>query len=162
MKEDICSNIEELRKEYGKFREKYGLPEFSELNKVFDIEDVDTDTEFLLRKIRRVLSDRITNYLRFSEVILNPTNAPMFFFKLIKKLDDSDKAILGELYETLGNLEIEIIDLDLDYSEEKEAEFIKKIFRIFNEHIKLDLLKVIRKMSNGEDKKKEDSRGYFG
>jgi hypothetical protein len=83
--------LDELKKEYEKHKKKYNLPEFTDLNKLFDIEDVSIDTEFLLRKIRRSVSEKVAGYLRFIEIILNPSNAPIFFFKLVKKLDNDDK-----------------------------------------------------------------------
>lgn len=160
-KEDSC--LEELRQEYNRFQKNYDLPEFTEINKLFDIEEIDSDTEFLLRKIRRLLSDRVAGYMRFIEIIVNPSNAPMFFFKLIKKLDESDKEKLTSIYELLGNFEVEIVKLDLDYKEEKEANFIKKIYETFNKTVKPDILAVIEKLSNGEnDSKKERNGSYFG
>jgi hypothetical protein len=163
IKEDRCLNLEKLRNEYDKFKDKYSLPEFTKLNEMFDIEEVDYDTEFLLRKIRRVMSDRISGYLRFIELVLNPSNAPMFFFKLIKKLEEKDKNTLNELYEFLSKFEIEIIAFDLEYNEKNEADFIKKSHNIFKEDISKRLLKIIKKMSNGsESEKVEEKRSYFG
>ena len=157
------TTLEELKQEYEKFKKKYDLPEFSELNVLFDIEDLeDCETEFFLRKIRKIISERIAGYLRFFEVILNPSNAPIFFFKLIKKLENKDKENLTKIYEKLGNLEIEVVRLDLDYKEEKEAEFIKKIFNFFSA-IKGDILKIVDKMVNsGTDSFKKESGSYFG
>jgi len=156
------SSLNELKKEYEKLSDKYNLPEFSKLNEIFDIEEIDIDTEFLLRKIRRTISDKTTNYLRFIEIILNPSNAPMFFFRLINKLEDNDKTELGKAYELLGNLEIEIISLDLEYNEEKESEFIKRVYNIFVNQIKGILLDIVKKLSNGENKKKNRESSYCG
>ena len=157
-------NLEELKKRYNQFREKYNLPEFYELNKLFDIEEIDVETDFLLRKIRRVISDRVADYLKFIEIILNPINGPIFFLKLISKLNNDDKKILSEINEFLGKFEIELIMLDLNYYEKKESDFIKKIFCFFNEEIRAKLLKIVEKLENGEDiQKKEDNvRSYFG
>ena len=41
----------------------------------------------------------------------SPSNAPIFFFKLIKKLDKEDKESLNKIYEELGNLEIEVVKI---------------------------------------------------
>lgn len=163
IRDEICSNVEDLRNEYKKLQDKYSLPEFHELNKLFDIEDVDIDTEFLLRKIRRVVSERIASYMRFIEIILNPSNAPMFFFKLIKKLDSKDRDELSKVYEKLGNFELDVISLDLEYSEEKEAMFVKKVFEIFNDEARVKLLEVIDKLSlENNDSKKISNGSYFG
>lgn len=150
-------DLSKLKEEYEKLRKKYGLPEFYELNKHFDIEETEIETDFLLRKLRRTIAERIAGYSRFADIILNPSNAPMFFFKLIKKLDNKDKEALTEIYEVLGNIEVEILALDLDYSEEKEAEFIKKVFEIFDRQIRLRLLEIIKKIGNGDsyEKKRE-------
>lgn len=160
-KEDF--NLEKLKKEYEILKNKYNLPEFPELNELFDIEEVEGETDYLLRKIRRAISEKSSGYLRFAETILNPSNAPMFFFKLVKKLDSEDKEFLTKVYDILGNFEIEIISLELDYSEEKEAQFIKKVFNIFHKEIKDNLLKIVKKLEeNGDNKKSESNGSYFG
>ena len=153
------NNLGELKKEYEKLRVKYNLPDFNDLNKLFDIEEIGFETDFLLRKIRRVVSEKALGYSKFVEIILNPSNAPFFFFKLIKKLDSKDREILSGLYEELGNFEVEIIALDLDYSEKKEADFINKLFKIFNESVREKLLDVVKKLSNGTGDKKADIGG---
>lgn len=162
-RDETGSNMDELKEEYNKLKEKHSLPEFYELNKLFDIEEIDTETEFLLRKIRRVVSERIASYLRFIELILNPSNAPMFFFKLIKRLESNDRDELTKIYEKLGNFELDVISLDLEYNEEKEAIFIKKVFDIFNNEARLSLLGVINKLSlENNDSKKIFNGSYFG
>ena len=164
MIEEKIPTLEELKQAYNQFKDKYDLPEFFDINKVFDIEDIDIETEFLLRKVRRIVSDKIAGYLRFVEIILNPSNAPMFFFKLIKKLGEEDKKQLTEIYEQLSKFELEIIRLDLDYNEDKEAEFIKKVYDVFSNEISKKLLDIVEKMGNGKGskEKKEGKGSYFG
>jgi len=154
--------LEELKQRYNELKVKYKLPEFTELNQLFDIEDIDPETEFLIKKIRRAMSEKIGNYLRFIDILLNPSNAPIFFFKLVKKLDRDDREIIGNIYETLGNLEIQIVSMDLDYSEEKEAEFIKNLHQTFNNQIKKDFLKIIEKLNSDEDNSKRVNGSYLG
>ena len=155
-------NLNELKQGYNKFKEKYNLPEFFEMNKLFDIEDIDVETDFLLRKVRRIVSERISGYLRFIEVILNPSNAPMFIFKLIKKINEEDKKKLTEIYNLLGGFELEIVKLDLEYDENREAEFIKKIYNSLNDKISKKLLIIVEKIGNSVENKKEDRGSYFG
>jgi hypothetical protein len=156
-------NLNKLKQEYIKFKEKYNLPDFSEMDKVFDIEEIDTDTDFLLRKVRRIVSEKISGLLRFIEIILNPSNSPIFIFKLIKKISEEDKKQLSEVYEVLGGFELEVIRLDLDYNEGKEAEFIKKTYNLLNKELSRKLLSIIEKMSNNNRSKEEKDKGsYFG
>ena len=161
--EEKDNNIEKLKIRYDRFREIYEVPGFIELNQIFDIEDIDCETDFLLRKVRRIISDRIAGYLRFVEIILNPSNAPMFFFKLIKKLNEEDKKQLNEIQGILGESEVEVLKLNLDYNEEKEVEFIKKAYHLFTKDINKKLLSVVEKMSNEKNGEKKQEKGsYFG
>ena len=161
--EEKENNIEKLRERYDRFKERYEIPEFIELNKIFDIEDIDSETDFLLRKVRRIISDRIAGYLRFVEIILNPSNAPMFFFKLIKKLDEEDKKHLIEIQDILGESEVEVLKLDLNYNEEKEVEFIQKAYHLFTKKISKKLLFIVEKVGNGKNNEEKREKGsYFG
>ncbi len=161
-KDEISTTLEELKKQYEQFKKKYNLPDFTDLNKQFDVEEIDIETEFLLRRIRRIIAEKIAGYLRFIEVILNPNNTPLFLFKIIKKLDSEDREKLSKLYEKLGAFEIELVSLDLDYDEKKEADFINKCFKIFNNEIRSDLLNLVKKMNNGDDNSKKVNGDYFG
>ncbi|MFA7707610.1 MAG: hypothetical protein WCX73_01555 [Candidatus Pacearchaeota archaeon] len=154
-------DLNKLKQEYDKLKERYNLPEFSDVNRVFDIEEIDIDTDFLLRRIRRTVSERISGYLRFLEVILNPSNAPMFIFKLIKKISEEDKKQLSDIYEVLGGFELEAVKLDLNYNELKEADFIRKTYTLLSNDVSKRLLIIIEKMSNNDEEKKERS-SYFG
>lgn len=164
MEKPESANLEKLKIEYSKLKEKYDLPEFHELNKLFDIEEIDVETDFLLRKVRRTISDRVAGYLKFIEIILNPMSSPIFFLKLINKLDNDDKKVLSDINEILGKSEVELITFDLNYDEKKEAEFVKKMFCFFNQEIKTKLSKIVEKLGNGHDvqKKEENNRSYFG
>jgi len=159
------NGLDVLKEKYEKLKEKYNLPEFYDLNKLFDIEDIDADSDFFLRRIRRAIADRIAGYSRFVDIILNPSNAPVFFFNLIKKLELRDKELIKEAYEVLGNLELEMMGLDLDYSEKKEAEFLKEIVVVFDKKIRPIFLDILKKLRDSDEKieiTKDNNRSYFG
>lgn len=157
------SGLDELKQDYSKLQKKYSLPSFEKLNEEFDIEKIaEHETDYLLREVRKAIMDKVINYLRFIEMLLNPSNAPIFFFALVKGLTSSDKRILERMYEKLGNFEIDVICLDCKYNEKDEAEFIKKITAdwkdISDEMIKLsEILK-----RNWSQKAGKGERGYLG
>ena len=155
--------IEKLKKEYKIIKDNYNLPDFKTLNEDFHIEKVaEVETEILIREVRKFIADKMLNYMRFLENLLNPVNVPMYIFSIIKLLSVEEKKTISEIYQKLVKKEIQFIELDLEFNEEKEAEFIKNMFDRFNES-RFDILKVIEKMGNGEGKKVEDkSRSYFG
>lgn len=157
------SSLDELKRDYSLLQKKYKLPKFQELNEEFDIEKVaEHETDFLVREIRKAIMDKIIAYLRFTEMLLNPSNAPMFFFALVKGLTSHDKRILERLYEKLGSFEIDVIELDCRYSEKDEAEFIRKIAKEWKQ-VAEDMLKLAETLRrNWNQKSQKGERGYCG
>ena len=161
--EDIPNNLEELKIEYKNLQANFKLPDFSSLNQQFDIEEISVETEFLLRKIRRTITDKLNGYLRFIELLLNPSSAPMFILNVVKKLNSEDKEILSNLYEKLGDLETKAIPLDIEYDEKQEADFIINSYEIFDKDIKPKLLETSKKLINGKSNNQRKNNGsYFG
>lgn len=160
---DKESSLEDFKKEYGKIQVKHGLPDFSELNNYFQIEKAaEHETDFVLREIRKIIADRLFNYARFVESLLNPVNVPMFVFSVVKTLDVKEKEDLTEIYKKLAKREIDLIELDVESTEEKEAKFIKDSFELWQE-IKKDFLNVIKVVKkNWDAEEKEGKKDYFG
>lgn len=152
-----------LKKSYSELAKKYKLPDYKTLNEEYDIEKVqELETDTLLREIRKVIMDKVIAYLRFIELLINPSNAPMFFFTILKGIDSSDKKILEETYTKLGRLEVEVISVDNDYSEKGEAEFINHIFQEW-QGIKENMRQVSKALQNGWDRKREKKdKSYLG
>jgi len=155
--------LEKLKKEYRTLKKKYNLPDFKDLNEDFNIEKIaESETEILIREARKFMGDKMMNYMRFIENLLNPVNVPMFIFSIIKLLDTEEKKGLSEIYKELMKKEIQFIELDLEFNEKKEAEFIKDAYE-FWQGIKKDMLKIIDKINKKWDNKFEvNSKGYFG
>jgi len=139
------------------------LPEFSKLVEDFNIERAsDTETDYPIREIRRFIAEKFFNYLRSVEALLNPSNVPMYVFSMVKNIDAADKKRLSDVYKELAKTEIRIMELDLSFSEPKEAEFIKEGFRLWQD-IKKDLLAITDKIKKNWDiKSDEGRRDYFG
>ena len=156
-------NLKDLKRDYEELQKKYNLPSFEKMNEDFGIEKAsEVEVDLLIREIRRFISDKLTNYLRFIEAILNPVNVQMFVFSLIKSLENGEKEKLTEIYKILSKKEIELVELDLKFSEEKEAEFIIKSFDLW-QNLKKDLLKIVENIKKNWDNKSEmNSKNYLG
>lgn len=156
-------NLKDLKKDYKEIQEKYSLPSFEEINEDFQIEKLaGIESDFLIREVRKIIAERLFNYLRFVESILNPVNVPMFIFSITKKITSEEKEKLADIYKKLAEKEIDLIDVDIKFSEEKEAQFIKTSCEIWQE-IKekmSQIVKVIKK--NWDNKAGKSNRGYFG
>ena len=156
-------NLEELKKEYSLLAEKHGLPDFDEMNKEFRAEKIaESETELVLREVRECITNKLAGYLRFIESIINPANSPMFVLVLTKSLGTKEREKLTDIYKKLVKIEIDLIELDIDYSEKREAEAIKKYYNLWQE-IKPELsfvLNVLKK--NWDNKEKDSGNAYCG
>jgi len=157
------SSLKKFKKEFAKLQKKYKLPDFKELNENFYIEKAaEAETDYLIREIRKFLADKFSNYLRFTEALLHPTNVPIFVFSVIKSIGSEEKKTLGEIYKKLAKIEVELIKLDIEFSEKKEAEFIKDSYKIWKD-IRKDLVDILEIVQNSWDNKFEtNGKGYFG
>lgn len=157
------SNLKKLKENYKILEEKYNLPSFEKLNEEFQIEKIaEFETDFILREIREIITTKLINYLRFIESLINPSNGPMFMFAVIKTLSVKEKEKLSELYKKIAKADMDLIKLDLEYSEENEVEAIKKYSEMWQE-IKKELLEIVDVIKKNWDAKVEDSeKGYFG
>ena len=156
-------DLETLKEEYAELQKKYMLPLFEELNKDFQIEKAaENETDFLLREIRKLIAERLFNYLRFIESLLNPVNVPMFVYSIIKTFDVQEKERLTEVYKKLAKKEVELIGLDIESTEEKEVKFIKDSYKLWQE-VKKDVLEVVDAIKKNWDTKAEaNKKDYFG
>ena len=159
MKESV---LNEIKKSYEPLRRKYKLPEFSELNKEFEIEKTqEHETEFILREIRKDVGEKVGAFLRFLETILNPVMGPIFILNSIKNLNNKDKDLIKENYEILVDLEIKAISLDVDYNEKAEAEFIKEAYKKWQD-IKPDIKEIIDSLRKAQETKEDKRKSYLG
>jgi hypothetical protein len=161
---DKKEDLEKLKKDYGILKAKYGLPDFSKLTEDFNgVERAsDIETDYPIREIRRYIVDKMFNYLRFLEAMLNPSNVPMYVFSMVKTLGVDDKKKLSEVYKELAKIEIKVMELDLDFSEKKEAEFIKDSYNLW-QSIKKNISSVTETIKKNWDiKSDEGKRDYFG
>lgn len=161
-KEDRES-LENLKRDYMKLQEKHNLPSFEKLNEDFSIEKIaECETDILIREVKKFVGEKLSNYLRFVEAIVNPINSPSFIFSIISSINQDDKKKLTEIYKKLVKNEVRLIEADLIFSEKKEAEYIIEAYNLWQE-IKKELLEIIESIKRNWDNKLErNNKGYFG
>ena len=124
--------LEAIKEEYEKLQAQYDLPSFKEINEDFDISKVDCNTGTILRDVRKMMVLKFSSILQFVELLLNPSSGSMFHMFLVKGINGDNKDILNSLFEGLGTIEINSFELDINYSEKDEADFIKRNFHAWN------------------------------
>jgi hypothetical protein len=154
---------EKLKENFAKIQEKHDLPSFDKLNEDFGIEKIENvDSDFLIREVRKSVSEKLSNYLRFLEILLNPSGAPMFVYTVVKAIGNDEKKKLSEVYKELIKSEIMLIELDAEFSDKKEADFIKESYEMWQK-MKKEILFVIDSVKkNWENKTENGSKKYFG
>lgn len=154
--------LEKLKTEYLELHNKHRLPSFKEMNEDFYIEKIaESETDILIREVRRTVGERLENYMRLVENLLNPVNVPMFVFSIIKLIGVEEKNKLQEIYKKLIQNEIKFVERDLEFEENKEAEFIRQSYELWQE-IKKELANIFEKVQKDwGTKKEESSKGYF-
>lgn len=157
------SELAKLKENYKKIEKTYHLPEFDKLNSEFSIEKLaEIETDFLVREVARIMAEKFSNYMRFVELVLNPSNAPMFIFSIIKTMGESEKKKFAEIYKELAKIELNLIELDVDFSEKKEADFINGSYKTWI-NMKKDFQEVIEKIkANWDNKNENNNKAYFG
>ena len=154
--------LKELKSEYDKLVVKYKLPSFKELNEAFEIDRIERDTDCVLREVRKIMMDKIIGYVRFMEMMINPSQAPPMFMLFLKNVDGDERKTIEKVYKSFVELELHSLKLEIDYSEDEEAKAIKNILNIWN-NTKGDLrasIGIMEKNWNSASVKKE--KGYFG
>ena len=157
------SNLDCLKGAYQEMAKEHNLPEFDLLNEDFAIEKIaDSETDFLIREVRKCISEKFSVYLRLIEGFLHPVNSPMFVYNLVKNFSIKDKENLVSIYKKLAKKEVDLIELDLFFDEKKESTFIIDSFKLWA-GIKEELLNLIKSINKNWDNKLEtNGKNYFG
>jgi len=164
MAEDKLKEIAKLKANYEDYRKKYGLPSYKELNEEFEIEKLTEaeGTELFMRKLRRVLIDKIIYLLRFLESFLNPQNAPMFILVILKNLKEGTGKVVEKLYKEGCDLEIKALTLDVSSTEKQEAELAKEIIKRWGS-MKKEIEDLYKEVARAwEVSEKKEIKDYLG
>jgi len=157
------SPLDNFKADYKKLQTKYKLPSYNFLNENFEIEAVALEeTDIVLKKIRKQMLEKISSALRALEMFLNPQNAPLFIFQVIKTFSKTDKEIIDNLYAKFAEYEITAFGLENTYKEEKEAEFIREVSDGWKEIVEdFDRLFNSMRVNYKKESKKHD-KSYLG
>jgi hypothetical protein len=153
-------NVKELKKAYLEKCKKYSLPDFDKMNQDFDLEKIKRESYILLRGIRKIMTERISQSMSFLEMLMNPVNAPRMYFNYIKTIGVEEKKKLDDMHAKLVEATLISFECEMDYDEKEEAKAIKKTFDIWQE-LKPGFKEIFKKVRNPVAFSKKD-RGYFG
>lgn len=152
----------DIKKEYEIFKKKYKLPDFNDLNKEFDLEEIEHDG-FLLRRIRNKIYDKVDFFIKIIESIVYPSSSNVANLYETKFFTENDMEECEKLLKKLMFLDRSFILLDIEEDEQKDAEFINEVYKDWL-ILKKDLIKfleIMKKSWKKEDKMPSENE-YFG
>ncbi len=153
--------LSKLKKEYGKLKEKYKLPDFKEINMDFEIDKLDKEMDNVLKAIRKIMMEKIVNSMSFLEMLLNPVNAPRMYQPFIRTMIVDDKKAIDDIYSSLADLSLISLDLEIESSEKGEAELINLTFSKWGE-LKPKFGQILKSIKQPRDANVKKERSYFG
>ena len=150
-----------MKKEYAVLKDKYGLPEYDDLNRDFKIYSVSEEDDIVHEVLKKMINV-VDFYINFLEDIIQP-DSRFYTLKEANVLGTSERLIVNNAYSKLLYLNRRSIELHLQYAEVDAAKFIKNLF-VEWQVIKKDLLPVVTLLKDSWLKKSEIKldEGYFG
>ena len=152
----------DLKKEYEVLKKRYNLPSFKDLDREFDIAEIEHDG-FLLRRIRGRIYDKVDFFIKILENILYPNSANMASLYESKFFSEYDMDECTNILKRLMFIDRSYILLDIEEDEGKDADFIKDVFKEW-QSLKNDLLKFLKIMKDSwkKEEKMPGEKEYFG
>ncbi|MBW2966112.1 hypothetical protein KY342_03340 [Candidatus Woesearchaeota archaeon] len=150
-----------IKEEYNKLKEKYNLPEFSDVDNEFEISIIEHE-EFLLREIRRKITEKMEDYIKVLERILQPETVLSEMYEC-KIFTDEEKDVFFKLFRRLMFFDRLSVETSIDENDKKSAEFINDFWKDWG-NIKKELSDFIKKLKEGwlKETKIKEELGYLG
>ncbi|MBD3310505.1 hypothetical protein GF351_04755 [Candidatus Woesearchaeota archaeon] len=153
----------EIKKRYSQLQKKHSLPTFDEIDHEFEINSIEEDSSFILREIRRRMVERIEEYSKIFEEIIQPDTNSFRSMSECRVFKDEDKHEIFNIYKNIMIIirSAQIISLERD--ENKEAKFINSVFQNWM-RIKKELMPYLEKLEKSWEKESEmdETIGYLG
>jgi hypothetical protein len=154
-------DLAELKEGYSEVEKIYSLPSFNELDENFEISKIESESDTLIKFVRKTMMDKVLNSLNFIEMLLNPMNAPRMYLGYLKNLTEKDSVSMEKIYSEFSELSILSLEREIDYDEKLEAELIKRIFEKWN-FVKPDFRQIFASIKLPRTIEKKTERSYFG
>ncbi len=129
-KDKDMTKLEDLKKEYNVFSKKEHLPEFEDLDDVFEIRAIDLERGNLVNSIIRIMMSTINNHLELIYPVINPNPSSFYSMSLHSYMNEKDKEKITKLYAALIQLQLGGTKTLLESNKEK-AGYINKLHKLY-------------------------------
>ncbi|MEM4397484.1 MAG: hypothetical protein QW757_02555 [Candidatus Woesearchaeota archaeon] len=151
-----------IKNKYLELKKKYNLPDYNELNLLFDLEDISEDSDLILQRIRIKIYEKIGFYSELFENILQPESSLADLYEA-HYIDDNTKNSAYSIYKKLIKILRKSNLVSLNNTEENNATFINETMREFN-LLKTEIEKHLKRRINLWEKETNitEDLNYFG
>ncbi|MFH1592823.1 MAG: hypothetical protein ABIB47_05645 [Candidatus Woesearchaeota archaeon] len=120
----------DLKSDYEKLSKKYDLPDYEELDNYFEFLYFQKliEIKFPLRFVRRRIFDKVNSYIGFLQNIISPNPQSLISLEESKFFTEEEKNEMIILLKDMMRLERKNLLMDLQSSEDEQAEFIKEAY----------------------------------
>lgn len=150
-----------VKQEYLNLQKKFDLPKYQQINQDFELSNIE-DTDFLLRDIRRKITEKLSFYTKIIEDLMQPDGSFSSLHEC-RALNEEEKDNIFNLYSELMMIDRDSVILSLQADDTKDAEFINISYKKWQE-MKPKLLSLLKKIRLTWDEKTEPGEKvrYFG
>lgn len=133
----------EIKEEYSKLKDKYNLPDFQEIDDEFEISLIDSEV-FLLREIRRKISERFNKFSKILESILQP-EAVISDMQECHIFNEEEKNKVYSLFKKFMFFRHLSTEASIECTDESNADFINSAFEEWNK-MKPEIKDIVQKL----------------
>ena len=151
-----------IKDTYEKLKKRFDLPDYSEVNNELEVSSLESE-DFLLRQVRKKISERIESITTELGSILQPSAESLVDMHECRFFDDKEKKRMVDIYKKLMILRRHALEADVEHDDKADAAVINEFFKAWKE-LKKDVLSFIRKMKSCWEKETEmeEKLEYFG
>ena len=156
--------MKDLKERYVALQKNYKLPSFEELNNEFELLSLPALEEIPkpLSFIRRRINDRIAWACNLIQIIIQPNPGSFITMYESGLFDKIEKNKMSQLLKELMILERESLCIDVDGTEEQDAQYILTITKVWPQH-KKELRKIGETLKQGwREERKAVQSSYLG
>lgn len=152
----------DLQHHYAELQKKHKLPDFALLDKEFEISTIEKPS-FLLRNIRRKISERLDDITQFLEQLVQPD--PNVFSSLFeyRALSEAERKEVLKQFQSLMSLYRSCMDAELSAEDAQDAAVISRAATEWPA-ARAALRPIVQKIAAAWPKviERKDAVGYFG
>ncbi|PIN69227.1 hypothetical protein COV93_06355 [Candidatus Woesearchaeota archaeon CG11_big_fil_rev_8_21_14_0_20_43_8] len=153
---------DDIAKQMKGLIQKYSLPSFKDLDNEFEVGAVETPCSSLLSSVRNKMIERVGYFIKvLDDLLYRPDNSYANMHE-VQGFSESERKSLFHLYKKLILLDRTSLELNLLLDEKQDADFIKRLFDVWQD-VKPELLELVRKMKHvwENDETQDDTATYF-